>query len=82
MAAGLMEQLNPKHPLLQLARKIPWDVFESEFARKQPAEVLEERAEDFALLHRGLSQKRGDKNKLYSLHEPHVYCMSTNRRRF
>lgn len=32
MAAGLMEQLNPKHPLLQLARKIPWDVFESEFA--------------------------------------------------
>jgi len=21
-------------------------------------------------------QKRGDKNKLYSLHEPHVYCMS------
>jgi len=23
-----------------------------------------------------LKQKRGDKNKLYSLHEPHVYCMS------
>ena len=23
-----------------------------------------------------LDQKRGDKNKLYSLHEPHVYCMS------
>lgn len=23
MAAGLLDQLNPKHPLLQLARKIP-----------------------------------------------------------
>ena len=32
MAAGLMDQLNPKHPLLQLARTIPWDFFESEFA--------------------------------------------------
>ena len=47
-----------------------------ELARKLPAEVLEEWSEDFALFHRGLSQKRGDKNKLYSLHEPHVYCMS------
>jgi IS5 family transposase len=32
MAAGLMDQLNPNHPLLQLARTIPWDFFESEFA--------------------------------------------------
>lgn len=47
-----------------------------ELERKLPTEVLEELAEDFALLHRGLDQKRGDKNKLYSLHEPHVYCMS------
>jgi len=23
-----------------------------------------------------LKQKRGDKNKIYSLHEPHIYCMS------
>ena len=29
-----------------------------------------------ALFHRALQQKRGDKQKIYSLHEPHVYCMS------
>ncbi len=33
-------------------------------------------AEKFALYQRMLNQKRADKNKLYSLHEPHVYCMS------
>ncbi len=31
---------------------------------------------------RVLQQKRGDNNKIYSLHEPHIYCMSTNSRRF
>ncbi len=47
-----------------------------ELERKLPLDILERLAEDFALFHRGLNQKRGDKNKLYSLHEPHVYCMS------
>ena len=47
-----------------------------ELERKLPLDVLENLAEDFALFHRGLNQKRGDKHKLYSLHEPHVYCMS------
>ena len=28
----LLKQLNPKHPLLALARKFPWDFFENEFA--------------------------------------------------
>lgn len=28
----LLDQLNPKDPLLQLAKKIPWDRFEQEFA--------------------------------------------------
>lgn len=28
----LLEQLNPKHPLLLLAKKIPWATFEEEFA--------------------------------------------------
>jgi len=32
MAAGLLEQLNPKHPLHLLANQIPWDAFEEEFA--------------------------------------------------
>ena len=47
-----------------------------ELERKLPLDVLENLAEDFALFYRGLNQKRGDKRKLYSLHEPHVYCMS------
>ena len=33
-------------------------------------------ADRFALYQRLLDQKRTDKNKLYSLHEPHIYCMS------
>lgn len=47
-----------------------------ELERKLPVGVLAALEEEFALFHRGLDQKRGDKNKLYSLHEPHVYCMS------
>ncbi len=30
--ADLLDQLNPKHPLLTLARHIPWDYFETEFS--------------------------------------------------
>ena len=29
---NLLDQLNPKHPLLQLARQIDWSYFETEFA--------------------------------------------------
>jgi IS5 family transposase len=29
----LLEQLNPKHPLLALAQKLPWAMFEKEFAQ-------------------------------------------------
>jgi IS5 family transposase len=47
-----------------------------ELQRKLPAAVLELLSDSFALFHRGLNQQRGDKHKLYSLHEPHVYCMS------
>ena len=47
-----------------------------ELERKLPSETLESQAEEFALFHKGLNQKRGGKNKLYSLHESHVYCMS------
>ena len=28
----LLDQLNPEHPLLALAKKLPWDMFEEEFA--------------------------------------------------
>jgi IS5 family transposase len=40
------------------------------------AEQYAQYAEKMALYQRMLKQKRGDKNKLYSLHESHVYCMS------
>jgi len=29
----LLRQLNPRHPLLALAQKIPWALFEEEFAQ-------------------------------------------------
>ena len=47
-----------------------------EIQRKMSAEALENHSKQFSLYQRMLDQKRGDKNKLYSLHEPHVYCMS------
>lgn len=47
-----------------------------EMQRKMTAEQQAQYSEPFGLYLRMLNQKRGDKNKLYSLHEPHVYCMS------
>jgi len=44
--------------------------------RKLSPDQLECYTERFTLYQRMLDQKRGGKNKLYSLHEPHVYCMS------
>jgi len=47
-----------------------------ETERKLPADVVESLRERFIQFYRALQQKRGDKHKLYSLHEPHMYCMS------
>lgn len=47
-----------------------------ELQRKLSPERLSFYAGRFALYERVLEQKRYDKNKIYSLHEPHVYCMS------
>lgn len=44
--------------------------------RKLPADILQASQERFTQFHRALQQKRGHKQKIYSLHEPHVYCMS------
>jgi IS5 family transposase len=44
-----------------------------ELVRKLPALIY---AEDLALFQRILQQKRSDKNKVYSLHEPDVLCIS------
>lgn len=47
-----------------------------ELTRKMTLEQWTDHADQLALYARMLKQKRQDKNKLYSLHEPHVYCMS------
>ena len=47
-----------------------------ELARKLPLELLGIYLGDLKLFQRVLSQKRGDSNKIYSLHEPNVKCYS------
>lgn len=47
-----------------------------ELERKLPAVVREEQRENFALYRRVLRQQLSDRNKIYSLHEPQVYCLS------
>ena len=45
-----------------------------DLSRKLPLEKLGVYLPTFKLFQRVLSQKRGDSNKIYSLHEPHVKC--------
>jgi IS5 family transposase len=52
-----------------------------EFLRKCPAETQEKERETIALYQRALQQKRRDKNKVYSLHEPHIYCVAKGKER-
>lgn len=47
-----------------------------ELERKLSIEARLEQAEDFALYRRVLGQKPHDTGKIYSLHEPHVYCVA------
>lgn len=47
-----------------------------ELERKLPAEVREGQRESFALYRQVLRQQRSDRNKIYSLHEPQVYCLA------
>jgi len=47
-----------------------------ELRRTLPAEVMANHEEDFALYQRVRQQKRTDKNKIYSLHEPQVVCIA------
>jgi len=46
-----------------------------EVERELSSSVLQKYEADFALYRRVLSQKPKDKNKIYSLHEPQVYCI-------
>lgn len=45
-----------------------------ELARKLPPTAINRWGEDLNLFERVLAQKRGDSNKIYSLHEPNVKC--------
>ena len=47
-----------------------------ELERKLPAVIREEQKEDFTLYRRVLAQKPQDTGKIYSLHEPHIYCVA------
>lgn len=47
-----------------------------ELRRKLDSESLTFYEEDFKLYEQVLSQKKNDKNKIYSLHEPQVYCIA------
>lgn len=44
--------------------------------RKLPPDRLEEYEEELTFYERVLSQKKHDKNKIYSIHEPHVACIA------
>ena len=45
-----------------------------ELYRKLPAQALNKYSNDLTLYQKVLAQKRGDSNKVYSLHEPQVKC--------
>lgn len=47
-----------------------------ELRRKLTKELLQRYEEEIKLFEKVLSQQKGDNNKIYSLHEPKVYCMS------
>ena len=46
-----------------------------ELQRKLPEIALQDEVKQFALYERVLTQQPKDKNKIYSLHEPDVYCV-------
>ena len=46
-----------------------------ELQRKLPEQILSEEKENFVLYEKVLAQQPKDKNKIYSLHEPGVYCV-------
>lgn len=44
--------------------------------RTLPKKILDTYKNDFEFYRKVLAQKKNDKNKIYSLHEPHVYCIA------
>jgi len=47
-----------------------------ELGRKLPEDLVIKYELDLKIFEQVLAQQKGDKNKIYSLHEPKVYCMS------
>jgi IS5 family transposase len=47
-----------------------------ELERKLPAEIVEFQRENFTRYRKVLAQKPKDQGKIYSLHEPHIYCVA------
>src|SRR5258705_12433480 len=47
-----------------------------ELERKLPAVIGEEQKDNFTLYRRVLAQKQQETEKIYSLHEPHIYCVA------
>ncbi len=47
-----------------------------DFSRNLREEKAKRYAQDLALIERLLSQKRHDKNKIYTLHDPEVLCIA------
>ena len=50
-----------------------------EMGRELPEGVRAGNEGDFERYEQVLNQKRNDKNKVYSLHEPQVYCIGKGR---
>lgn len=76
-------QHNSKHPRrAKAARKAQRSLktiagrLVRELRRKLSAQALESYEEQLSLFEKVLSQKKHDKNKIYSLHEPEVSCIS------
>ena len=47
-----------------------------ELQRKLPPESIKNYERKLAIFEKILSQERDSKNKIYSIHEPHVYCVA------
>ena len=50
-----------------------------ELERKLPAAIRGEQEENFPFSRRVLAQKPQDTDKIYSLHEPHIYCVAKDK---
>ncbi|MBK8187762.1 MAG: IS5 family transposase, partial [Cellvibrio sp.] len=47
-----------------------------ELERKLPQLIVDQQAKNFALYQKVLTQKKHDRDKVYSLHEPQAYCVA------